>query len=129
MNLLFQRDDSAGQPMGSYADSSQAMLFQEINFVGQDHDVGEFKRSRFFTPRPLKFRELAYERREAGFMVLALEPRPVPSLKGSLHRKVKEAGTREGLETHTPNNLAVSGTRLVLQEKVILEQSKVRRNS
>jgi hypothetical protein len=84
--------------------------------------MGEFKRNRFFTPRPLKVRELAYERREAEFMVLVVEPRPVPSPKGSLHRKVKEADTRAGLETHAPNNLAVSGTRLVLQEKVILEQ-------
>jgi hypothetical protein len=36
--------------------------------------MGEFKRSRLFIPGPLKFRELAYERREAGFVVLAVEP-------------------------------------------------------
>jgi hypothetical protein len=51
-------------------------------------------------------------------MVLAIEPRPMPSPKGSLHRKDKEASTRVGLETHTPNNLAVSSTLLVHQEKV-----------
>jgi hypothetical protein len=66
VNLIFKRDDSAGQPMGSHTDSSQAKLFQEIHFVGQGHDMGEFKRSIFFTPRPLKFRESAYKRREAG---------------------------------------------------------------
>jgi hypothetical protein len=53
VNLLFQRDNSVGQPMGGYADSSQAALFQEIDFVGQCCDVGEFKRSSFFAPRPL----------------------------------------------------------------------------
>jgi hypothetical protein len=125
VNLIFKRDDSTGQPMGSHTDSSRATYFQEIHFVGQGHDMGEIKRSRFFTPRPLKFRESAYKRREAGFMFLIVEPRYVPSPKVSLHRKVMEADTRAGLETHTPNNLVVSGTRLVLQEKVILEQMKL----
>jgi hypothetical protein len=83
--------------------------------------MGEFKRSRFFTPRPLKVRESAYKRREVGFVVLAVEPRVVPSPKGSLHQKVKKAGARVGLEAHAPDNLAVSSTRLVFQEKVILE--------
>jgi hypothetical protein len=91
--------------------------------------MGEFKRSRLFTPGPLKFRELAYERREAGFMVLVEEPCPVPSTKGSLHRKVKEAGTRADLETHGPNNLAVSGARLIFQEKVVFEQREIRQNA
>jgi hypothetical protein len=91
--------------------------------------MGEFERSRFFTPRPLKFRELAYKRREARFMVLVIEPYHVPPPKRSLHRKVKEAGARAGLETHAPNNLTDSGTWLVFQEKVILEQRKIRRNS
>jgi hypothetical protein len=91
--------------------------------------VVEFKRNRFFIPRPLKFRESTYERRETGFMVLVVEPHHVPSPKGSLHGKVKEACMRAGLETHAPNNIAVSSTRLVLQEEVILEQRKVRRNS
>jgi hypothetical protein len=121
VNLLFQRDDSVGQPMGSHVDSSQAALIREINFVGQGHDVGELRRSRFFTPRPLKFWELAYKSREAGFIVLTVEPCPVPSQKGSLHMKVKEASARAGSETHAPDNLTVSGTRLVFQEKVILE--------
>jgi hypothetical protein len=107
--------------MGRHTDTSQAALFQETNFVVQGRDMGEFKRSRFFTPRTLKIRESAYKRREAGFIVLAVEPRPVPSLKGSLHRKVKEACVRVSLETRSPDDLAVSNTRLVFQEKVILE--------
>jgi hypothetical protein len=53
--------------------------------------MGEFKM--LFTLRPLKFRESAYERREAGFMVLIVEPCHVPSPKGSLYWKVKEADT------------------------------------
>jgi hypothetical protein len=62
-------------------------------------------------------------------MVLVGEPGPVPSLKRSLHQKVEEAGVRAGLETHTPDNLAVSGTRVVFQEKVILEQREIRWNA
>jgi hypothetical protein len=91
--------------------------------------MGEFERSRFFTPRPLKFRELAYKRRQTRFMVLAVEPHLMSSPKGSVHRKVKEADVRVGSETHAPNNLTVCGTQLVFNEKVILEQRKIRRNS
>jgi hypothetical protein len=43
--------------------------------------MGEFKRSRLFAPGPLKFRDSAYESREAGFMVLTVEPCSVPSPK------------------------------------------------
>jgi hypothetical protein len=53
----------------------------------------------------------------------------VPSPKGSLHQKVKEAGMRTGLETHAPDNLAVSDTWLVFQEKVVLKQGKIRWNA
>jgi hypothetical protein len=88
----------------------------------------EFKRSMFFTPWPLKFRESANERREDGFVVLTVEPRLVPSLKGGLHWEVKEAGMRARLETHTSDNLAVSSTRLIFQE-VALEKRKIKRNA
>jgi hypothetical protein len=50
-------------------------------------------------------------------VVLAVEPRPVPSSKGNFHQKVEEVGARAGLEIHGPNNLVVSDTRLVFQEK------------
>jgi hypothetical protein len=115
--------------VGGHVNSSQVTLLQEINLVGQSDDMAEFKGGRLFTPRHLKFREMTYERREAGFVVLAVEPHLVPSLKGNLHRKVKEAGARADLETHAPDNLAVSGTRLAFQEKVILEQWKIRWNA
>jgi hypothetical protein len=62
-------------------------------------------------------------------VVLAVEPRPMPSLKRSFHQKVKEASTRAGLETHPSDNLAVSSARLILQEEVIFEQRKVRGNA
>jgi hypothetical protein len=35
----------------------------------------------------------------------------------SLHRKAEEASTRAGLKTYAPDNLTVSGTQLVFQEK------------
>jgi hypothetical protein len=34
VNLLVQRNDSVGQPVSNHTDSSQAALFQEINFIG-----------------------------------------------------------------------------------------------
>jgi hypothetical protein len=73
--------------------------------------------------------ESAYKRREAGFMVLAVEPCPVPSLKESLHWKVKEAGARAGLETYAPDNLVVSGAWLIFQEKLVCEQREIRQNT
>jgi hypothetical protein len=51
-------------------------------------------------------------------VVLTVERHFVPSSKGSLHWKFKEAGTRAGLETHTIDNLVISGTRLVFQEVI-----------
>jgi hypothetical protein len=85
-----------------------ATLFQEIDFVGQGRDRGEFKRSRFFTPSPLEFRESAHKGREARFMILVVESCPVPSLKRSLHRKIKEVSARAGLKTHTPMTLRLA---------------------
>jgi hypothetical protein len=82
-----------------------------------------------FTPSPLEFRESAHKGREARFMILVVESCPVPSLKRSLHRKIKEVSARAGLKTHTPDDLTVSGTQLIFQEKVILEQGKIRRDS
>jgi hypothetical protein len=34
VDLFLQRDDSAGQPMGGYAEPSQVMLLQGIDLVG-----------------------------------------------------------------------------------------------
>jgi hypothetical protein len=99
--------------MGDHADSCQVMLFQEINLVGQGRDVGEFERSELFTPNPLELREPVNKWGEVGFMVFTVEPCHVPSLKQSFHGKVKEASTKEGLKTHTSNNLSVNGTRLI----------------
>jgi hypothetical protein len=82
-----------------------------------------------FTPSSLELVELAYKRREARFMVLTIKLGHMPSLERSLHRKVGEAGARAGLKTHTPNNLSVSGTRLVFQEIIVLEQGKIGGNS
>jgi hypothetical protein len=62
-------------------------------------------------------------------MVLIVEPRHVPSPKGSLHWEVQEVDTRVSLETHTADNPTVSGARLIFQEKVILQKRKVRRNA
>jgi hypothetical protein len=62
-------------------------------------------------------------------VVLAVAPHLMPSPKGSLHRKVEEAGVSVGVETHALDNLAVSGAQLVFQEKIILEQREIRWNA
>jgi hypothetical protein len=62
-------------------------------------------------------------------MVLIVEPCFVPSPKRGFHGKFKKTATRVGLKYHTPNNLLVSGTQLLFQEEIILEQRKIRRDS
>jgi hypothetical protein len=119
VDLFLQKDDSAGQPLGGCANSYQALLFQGVNLVGQSSDMREFYRSGHFTPSPLEFRESANKGREAGFMVITVEPHLVPSPKRGFHGKFKKAATRPGLKTHSPNNLLVSRTRLVFQEVIL----------
>jgi hypothetical protein len=91
--------------------------------------LGEFDWSWLFTPSNLELEELANKRREARFTVVAVEPCPMPSPSGSFQGKDQKADARAGLKTYAPNDFPVCGTRLILQEKVILEQRKVRRNS
>jgi hypothetical protein len=62
-------------------------------------------------------------------MVLIVEPCPVPSLKGSLHPKVNEAGVRASLEAHAPDNPAIRGAQLIFLEKVVFEQREIRQNA
>jgi hypothetical protein len=61
-------------------------------------------------------------------MVLAIEPCPMPSPERSFQRKVEEASARVGLKTYSPNNLSVSSTQLIIQEKVIFEHREIMRN-
>jgi hypothetical protein len=77
----------------------------------------------------LELGESAYKEREARFMVLAIEPSPMPSSERNLQRNIEKTSTRAGLKTYTPNNLSVSGAQLVFQEKIVLEQGKIGGNS
>jgi hypothetical protein len=97
------------------------MLFQDVDFVGQGSDLREFERSGLFTPCSSELEESANKRREAGLMVFTVKPCPAPSLKRGLNREFKEANVGSGLKTHTPNNIAVSDTRLIFQEKIVPE--------
>jgi hypothetical protein len=76
--------------------------------------LGELEWSQLFAPSSLELEELAYERREAGLVVLVIEPCPVLSLKRGFQGKVKKAGVRVSLKTYAPNNLSVGGTQLIL---------------
>jgi hypothetical protein len=89
----------------------------------------EFEWGGLFTPCSLELGESAYKGREARFMILTIELGPIPSLERCFQGKVKKVGTRPGLKAYAPNDFPVCGARLILQEKEILEQRKVRRNS
>jgi hypothetical protein len=75
--------------------------------------VGELEWSRLFAPSSLELGEPAYERREVGFVVLVIEPCPMPSPKRGFQGKVEESSARASLKTYVPNNLSVGGTRLI----------------
>jgi hypothetical protein len=90
--------------------------------------LGKLEWSRLFAPSVVELGESAHEGREAGFMILTIEPCPVPSSKRSFQGENEEASTGTGLETYAPNNLPVGSTRLVLQEEIVFEKRKVRRN-
>jgi hypothetical protein len=110
--------------MGGHVESCQALLLQEIDFVGQSYYLGEFEWSWLFTPSSLELGESANERREDKFMVLVVELGPMPSLEGSFQRKVQEAGARAGLKTYAPNDFLVRGACLIIQEKDFLIRGK-----
>jgi hypothetical protein len=124
VDLFLQRKDSAGQPLGGHIDFCQALLLHKFDFVGQSWHLGEFYWSWLFTPSSLELRESANKRREARFMVPAVEPCPMPSPQGSFQGKVQKASVKVGLKTYAPNDFSVCGAWLIL-----LEQRKVRRNS
>jgi hypothetical protein len=91
--------------------------------------VGEFNSSRLFMPSALKLWELTHEGGEAGFMIFAIKPSHVPSLKRRFNRKVEEATKRTGLESNIFDNLSVIGSWLIFQKEVVFEQRKIWRNS
>jgi hypothetical protein len=74
----------------------------------------ELEWSRLFASSSLELGEPAYERMEAGFMVLTIESCHVPSLKGGFQGKAEEANVRASMKTYAPNNLSIGDTRLIL---------------
>jgi hypothetical protein len=90
--------------------------------------LGELEWSRLFIPSCLELRELAYEWREAQFMVLTIEPCAVPSLRRRFQGKIKEVSTRASLKAYPSNDFLICGTRLVFQKEVVLKQRKIGRN-
>jgi hypothetical protein len=73
----------------------------------------DFKWSRLLTPGSLELGELTYERGEAGFRILTVEPCSMSSPERIFQGKIKEASTRVGLEAYAPYNFPVGGARLV----------------
>jgi hypothetical protein len=97
VNMFLQRKESTDQPMGGHTDFCHALLFQMVDFVGQNCNLGKFVLGGLLTLGSLDLKESAYKGREDRFMVLAIKPSPVLSMERSLHRKIEEASTRVGL--------------------------------
>jgi hypothetical protein len=79
----------------------------------------------FLHPSHVVFRESANKGRKAKFMVFTIEPLFVPFFDRGFQLEVKEVTTRASLDANTTNDLQVCGTRLILQEEIILEQREV----
>jgi hypothetical protein len=79
--LLLQRHHSMDQPMGSHADTGQTLIFKVVDSIGQGGYDWELGGCGFFGPGTTELREVASEGREPSFMVCALKPRLVPSIK------------------------------------------------
>jgi hypothetical protein len=88
--------------MGGHAHTYQTFLIQGVDLVDQGSQLSNFERSRLFTPGSLELKELAYNGREARFMILTVEPCDMPSPERILHGKTKETNTRSSLEACTP---------------------------
>jgi hypothetical protein len=69
--------------MGGHIVSCQALLLQKVDFVGQSGHVGEFEWNWLFTLGSLDLGESSNKRGEARFMVVIVEPCPMPSPQGS----------------------------------------------
>jgi hypothetical protein len=58
-------------------------------------------------------------------MVFTIKPLFVPSLEGRFQGEFEEAAAWASLDADTTNNFLISGTQLILQEEVMLEQGEV----
>jgi hypothetical protein len=56
-------------------------FLQDVDLVGQGSNLGKLEWSQLFTPSAVELGESAHEGREAGFMILTIEPCPMPSMK------------------------------------------------
>jgi hypothetical protein len=91
VHLFLQWRDLADQPVGGHANPGQAKFSESTDLTSiTPSNQGNFRDSRFLNPSTIVLMDVANKRREARFMVFAIEPGFVPSLEGSLQRKIKE---------------------------------------
>jgi hypothetical protein len=83
--------------MGGHAHAYQAFLFQEVDLVNQGSHLRNYERSRLFTPISMELGKSAYKGREAGFMVLTVEPCALPSPDRIFQGEIKKTSMRVGL--------------------------------
>jgi hypothetical protein len=58
-------------------------------------------------------------------MVFTVKPLGMLPSQGSFEGKVKIVAVRASLKADSPDDLAVSTTRMVLQEEIVLEECKI----
>jgi hypothetical protein len=113
MNLLLQRNDSAGQPVGNHADSHQTESLELADSISTGLDDGGLSLSRLLDPRAVVLGESANEGWQAGLVVLVVESLSVPALERGLQRKGEEISVSTGLNTDSAHHMAVGGAQLV----------------
>jgi hypothetical protein len=79
--FFLQRHHSMDQPMGSHADTSQALIFKVVDSVAQGGYDWELSGCGFFGPGITELGESANKGREARFMVFVIKSGLVPSLE------------------------------------------------
>jgi hypothetical protein len=129
MDLLFQRNDLEGQPVGGHTDSHQTKPLEFADSVGEGLDDGVLDFRWLFNPQAVILRESVDEGWQAWLVVLIIEPLSVLALEGGLQRKGQEIPVGPGLKTDSAHHLVVGGVRLVLQDEIVFEKGEVGKNS
>jgi hypothetical protein len=86
--LVFSEVGLSGPANGWPRTRLSSPSLSRVDPVNQGPHLMSFERSRLFTLSSLELGELAYVGGEAGFVVLIVEPHPLPSLEQIFQRKI-----------------------------------------
>jgi ribosome-associated protein YbcJ (S4-like RNA binding protein) len=118
----------AAQPVGDHTDYRQTKSLELTDLVVECLDDGCPCPGRLLNPRVIVLGVSANKGRQAGLVVLTIEPLGVPALERGFQRKGQETPVGLSLNADSAHHLVVGGAQLVLQEKVVLEEGEVRKD-